>query len=60
MTIDAIFFIKLLIKYKVDIKKAANTIKEVKENSFLEPEYTKIITNIIFTKNEQVKRSQKY
>lgn len=56
MTADAVLSMKLLIEYKGDIEKAADKIKEVKENSFLEPEYAKIATNTISRKSEQVKR----
>lgn len=56
MTADAVLAMKLLLNNSGDIEKAADKIKEVKENFWIEPEFAKIATNTISRKSEQVKR----
>lgn len=56
MTADAVLAMKVLIESKGDLEKAADKIKEIKENFWLEPEFAKVATNTISRKAEQVNR----
>ncbi|AUB60895.1 hypothetical protein BK009_09550 [Methanobacterium subterraneum] len=56
MTADAVLAMKVLISSGGDLEVAAEKIKEIKENFWLEPELAKVATNTISRKAEQVKR----
>ena len=56
MTADAVLAMKVLISSGGDLEVAADKIKEIKENFWLEPELAKVATNTISRKAEQVKR----
>lgn len=56
MTADAVLAMKVLIASAGDIEKAADQIKDIKENFWLEPELAKVSTNTIARKSEQVQR----
>jgi len=56
MTADAVLAMKVLISSDGDLEVAADKIKEIKENFWLEPELAKVATNTISRKAEQVKR----
>ncbi|MFM5882306.1 hypothetical protein [Methanobrevibacter gottschalkii] len=56
MTADAILALKVLLSTNGDIDQAAEKIKEIKTNFWLEPEIAKIATNTIARKSEQVRR----
>jgi hypothetical protein len=56
MTADAVLAMKVLIASAGDIEKAADRIKDIKENFWIEPELAKISTNTISRKSEQVQR----
>jgi len=56
MSADAVLAMKLIMENEGDLEKAADKIREVKEQFWLEPEVAMIATNTISRKAEQVQR----
>jgi hypothetical protein len=56
LTADAIIALKTLIQNNGDVAKAANTIKGLKENEWIDPENAAVSLNTISRKAEQVRR----
>lgn len=56
MTADAVLALKVLLANDGNVDKAAEAIKDVKSNFYLEPTIAKIATNTIARKSEQVRR----
>lgn len=56
MSADAVLAMKLIIENDGDLEKAADKIREVKEQNWLEPDVAMIATNTISRKAEQVQR----
>lgn len=56
MTADAVLALKVLLANNGDVDKAADIIKNIKDNFWLEPDIAKIATNTIARKSEQVQR----
>ena len=56
MTADAVLALKVLLANDGDVDKAAEAIKDVKSNFYLESTIAKIATNTIARKSEQVRR----